>query len=144
MPQETSFFPEHLEGYVQDATQEFPEDSGAFHHYYKLVCSCGSQHFQLRKSNRESIRASCQQCGHEIVVYDLSYYPAACKVAGDEHFELLTLTSGTVENHTVFLMFEYGEFDDDQDFDRNDISWCQVFLKDASGRHACVFDDETA
>ncbi len=31
----------------------------------------------------------------------------------------------------------------EDEFDRNDISWCQVFVETASGNLAKVFDDET-
>ncbi|MDZ7619332.1 MAG: hypothetical protein U1E05_20220, partial [Patescibacteria group bacterium] len=130
--------------FVQDATKNFPGESDEFHHYYKLVCDCGSQRFLLHQSNRKSVVASCRQCGREIIVYDLSNYAAACKVAGEEHLSPMASADGATADVTVFVMYEYGEIDDDQEFDRNDVTWCQVFVEDASGTHVCVFDDETA
>jgi hypothetical protein len=75
------------------------------------------------------------------VVYDLAMYPAASKTRGAEVFEPLARESGSAS--PVFVRYEYGAPEPDVEFDRNDISWCQVFIETTSGSLAKVFDDET-
>lgn len=45
---------------------------------------------------------------------------------------------------SVYVMYEYGELDDDQQFDQNDITWCQVFIENENKQRVKVVDDETA
>jgi hypothetical protein len=77
-------------------------------------------------------------------VYDLSLYPAATKTAGDEDFAPLETSADLDVASAVFVMYEYGELDNDEVFDANAITWCQVFVQDKSSELRCVFDDETA
>jgi len=74
-------------------------------------------------------------------VYDLASYPTASKGKGDEWFtELDPTKEGALP---IYVSYEYGEFDDDQEFDQDDITWCQVFVEMGGGLRK-VFDDETA
>jgi hypothetical protein len=62
---------------------------------------------------------------------------------GDESFSEIKETKAG-SGLPVFVMYEYGELDDDQEFDPNDITWFQVFVEASNGRLVKVFDDETA
>jgi hypothetical protein len=43
----------------------------------------------------------------------------------------------------MFVAYEYGQMEPGEEFNRDDISWCQVFLR-ANGSLSQVFDDETS
>lgn len=135
-------FPEHLNGCVEDASFRFSADISPLHKYYKLKCHCGNILFRLFISNKKSLVAICSECGEKIIIYDLENYPAAIKLPGSETF--VSLRSDDQKPTTVFVMYEYGPIDDGEQFDRNDISWCQVFTEPDSGSLEKVFDDETA
>jgi hypothetical protein len=132
-----------MEGYASDANDQFADDADDYHHYFKIVCKCGDDRFRLIESNKQSVKAVCGKCGHEILLYDLSKYPAASKMPGDESFSEIKETKAG-SGLPVFVMYEYGELDDDQEFDPNDITWFQVFVEASNGRLVKVFDDETA
>jgi hypothetical protein len=43
----------------------------------------------------------------------------------------------------VYVSCEYGQLDEDQEFDQDDITWCQVFVE-KGGQLSRIFEDETA
>lgn len=45
---------------------------------------------------------------------------------------------------SVFVMFEYSKVDNGTAFNRNDITWSQVFWEKPDGTIEMVVDDETA
>jgi hypothetical protein len=63
------------------------------------------------------------------------------KEEGNEVFE--PLASNLERPLRVFVMYEYPA-DKDLIGDRNDITWCQIFVEPISGGLVKVFDDETA
>ena len=75
------------------------------------------------------------------MVYDLQFYPAASKSKGDEVF--LEMDISKEKPVKVYVGYEHGETDDDQEFDQNDITWCQIFADNDNGIIK-VFDVETA
>jgi len=135
-------YPEHLDNCVEDASHLFPGKVSDLHKHYQIVCHCGGSLFELFVSDKESVLAQCATCGTRIVVYDLASYPAAVKLRGEELFRPLAATENRPSR--VYVRYEYGPLDADQVFDRNDITWCQVFVESVSGRLEKVFDDETA
>ncbi|MCY2968448.1 MAG: hypothetical protein NT069_33290 [Planctomycetota bacterium] len=42
------------------------------------------------------------------------------------------------------MRIEYGDFDEDEVFDRNDVTWFTAFVGLPDGTLGIVFDDETA
>lgn len=136
-------YPSHVEGWVRDASALFPDQADDYHYFYQLVCPCGGKQFRARLSNQESLKVECGGCKREIVVYDLALYPAATKERGVEEFQLVRQAEFTGEEQ-VFVMYEYGQLDEDQPFDRNDITWCQAWLENSLGKRVMILDDETA
>ena len=135
--------PRHVDGWVVEANDRFPDEADDFHHFFKIQCECGRELFRLFESNKRSVKATCASCGRETLVYDLSRYPAASKLSGVESFVPMSVDQGD-SGLRVFVMYEYGEPDEDQKFDPDDISWCQVFVESKNGQIKKVFDDETA
>jgi hypothetical protein len=136
------FCPKHVENSVVKADDQFPKFADDFHHYFQIVCnSCGGRLFRLFVGDKRTVNAVCEACRVNVLVYDLERYPAATKTTGEETFSENQWTTRTAL--PVFVGYEYGEFDDDQEFDQNDITWCQIFVLH-EGSLVVVFDDETA
>ena len=135
-------YPEHVEGFVESASDRFLEQRSDYHYYYKLVCSCGRQEFESSIGTKLTVIAQCKACQKKLTVYDLSCYPAASKAAGVEKFRRLGFPSHNMG--MVYVMYEYGEQDEDEPFDRNDITWCRVWIENSQGILRLVLDDETA
>jgi hypothetical protein len=133
--------PTNLENLLEDSNARFPKAQDKFHHYFSLKCTCNGAKFCLLESNRRSVIAVCDRCGRELRIYDLAFYTSATKAKGDETFE--QVLTPVDEPSKVFIGFEYGETDDEEEFDRNDITWCTIFIEE-SGQLKQVFDDETA
>ena len=136
------FCPKHVEHSVVSAEDKFSADIDEFHHYFQIVCNaCGSRAFHLFLSDKDTVKALGAQCEKMVLIYDLALYPAATKLKDDESFSEIDLTkAGALP---IYVSYEYGGFDDDQEFDQNDITWCQVFVE-KGGELLKVFDDETA
>src|SRR5690349_10992679 len=105
--------PLHASGFVIDASSRFPGESDRHHFYYQLVCHQDARCFRLLKGNKQTVKAICARCGNEIIVYDLSYYPAASKNPGTEQFTSIRHPSGD-ESSLVYVMYEYGELDEEE------------------------------
>jgi len=134
--------PKHIEDSVVNAQEKFSGKADEFHQYFQVVCcKCASRIFHLFVSNKDSVKALCAKCRRTVLIYDLDVYPAATKLSGEEIFEELDVT--TRGPLPIYVGYEYGEFDDDQVFDQNDITWCQVFVEKGD-KLLKVFDDETA
>jgi len=135
-------YPAHLGEAVEDASGRFPENASDFHTLIALVCRCGSRTFDLLVSDRKSVVAVCEACGSKTVVYDLAFYPAAIKMPGPESFT--ELSGMPTRPAKIFVQYEYGPREPDMEFDRNAITWCQIFSESEIGTLVKVFDDETA
>lgn len=133
--------PKHIESSVVGADEliegVIDEDADSF----LLKCTCGSYAFHLFEGDKRSVVAQCLKCDSRIVVYDLVFYPSATKVKGEEIFQPFPGMDRLGDG--VYLVYEYGEFDEGDEFDQNDITWCQIFVMQAGGLKK-VFDDETA
>jgi hypothetical protein len=133
--------PEHVDGFVEPASERFSEHADDFHHFYRIVCRCRGQRFQVFLGDKKSVRVKCITCHTWITLHDLSLYPAAVTSSGVEEFQCVNDSGG---GSVVYVMYEYGERDEDETFDSNDISWCQVWIEDANGKLSRLMDDETA
>jgi hypothetical protein len=135
--------PDHVDGFTRDAEERFPETTDSFHPHYQIACPCGGTLFRTFLSNCKTVIALCAGCGRAVTIYDLACYPAATKSKGREEFRQVFHPSGEATSE-VFVMYEYGELDEDQAFDKNDITWCRIWLKDSTGSRAVMLDDESA
>ncbi len=133
--------PKHIEGLVEDANNRFPDDHDDFHHYFALKCLCGGERFSLVEGSKRSLIATCERCKREWRVYDLAYYTSASKGKGEEVFDRVLVSHE--QPSKLLIGYEYGEMDDEDEFDRDDITWCSVFV-DNGVKPSRVFDDETA
>lgn len=134
--------PNHVDRFVRNARARFPGQHDEFHHYYQIVCRCQAERFRILISDRDSVKARCLLCARQVILYDLEHYPAASKISGPEEFQEVTSNEG--DRLRVFVRYEYGEVDEGEPFDRNDITWCQVWLEREEGKLVRIFDDETA
>lgn len=75
-----------------------------------------------------------------ITVYDLKYYPAAIKL--NKNFIISKVNERFVQ---VYVNYEYDDeflYEDDVEFDANDITWGKVFIEN-NGELKKILDDET-
>lgn len=136
--------PRHVESYVQPASEKCPVPGSFddYHPLYQVVCACGGRLFHVLADEMPRVVADCGACANRVTVYDVRLYPAATGGPGGD--ELHDVSGGDVAVE-VFVMYEYGDPDIPDDFDPDDISWCQVFTYDArTGSVELVLDDETA
>lgn len=108
---------------------------------YKLKCTCRCENFVVYQDAYRSIFAKCSNCGKKIIVYDLQYYPAAAKLK--KSFTLKKVDELPV---SVYVNYEYSDeflYEDDVEFDVNDITWAKVFIYNGS-ELIKILDDEIA
>ena len=75
-----------------------------------------------------------------VTIYNLSYYPAAVSIQGNDAFKALDDPSDQI---ALFVMYEYGDQEPDVECDPNDITWCHIYVQRSNGDIHEVFDDET-
>ncbi len=141
--------PKHIEGYVVRMDEKnnkfFETYVSDFAFYYTIKCKCGNEKFHVIGNECPIVTVECCECGEGILVYDLIYYPAATSVDRHENFVKLVLEENDI--FEVCVLYEYSdEFElDDEEFDPNNLSWCQVFVRDPkSGEVWRILNDETA
>lgn len=108
---------------------------------YKLKCTCNCESFMVYKDVHPSVFAKCCYCDKMITVYDLDYYPVAVKLKRE--FPLKNVNDIPT---SVYVNYEYNDeflYEDDVEFDENDISWCKVFVEN-NNTLVKILDDETA
>ena len=108
---------------------------------YKVKCTCHCERFEVYQDAHPSIFAKCCNCGNMITVYDLKFYPAATKL--NKQFTISKVDERTVQ---VYVNYEYDDeflYEDDVEFDANDITWGKVFIAN-SDELKKILDDETA
>lgn len=120
---------------------EYEDD---YHFVYKIECACGNKKFEVYKDDHPTVVLRCSNCRRNITVYDLEYYPAATKLK--EEMERNQIVNQEDNLFNVYAIYEYSdEFEDDSEFDANDITWCFVFITDIKSRKLIkLVDDETA
>lgn len=114
---------------------------------YEVCCSCGNDKFVIYKNSEPKVTAYCESCGKTITLYDLIEYSCAVTVRKDGEEVLKKITTNNSDKFNVAIIFEYSdEFElDDENFDENDVTWCQIYLYDTvSMKSFMIVDDETA
>lgn len=143
--------PDHVKKYVRQIVGKnkfFDNNLGnnEFAFDYEVVCSCGSNEFAVYKNAEPKAACFCKSCGKEITLYDLTEYPCAVVVRKEEEV-LEKVTNGGNDKFNVAVRFEYSDefaFDDDE-FDENGITWCQIYIYDPEkSQSIMIVDDETA
>jgi len=139
--------PKHIEQYVRQV-----DDPSAFLAYecdeyalcYSVTCSCGCDEFRICLSAVPSVFAHCTECGNVLTIYDVRLYPAATP-GSDTTDSSDRFSQGGHEVFSVYVVYEYGELDEDESFNQDDITWCEVyaFVK-GTGTTVRVLSDETA
>lgn len=144
------YAPDHMKKYVKQIQGEnkFFSDSiyGEFTFAYEISCSCGCKEFVVYKNSEPKVMAYCASCGKQITLYDLIEYPCAT-TAGNREEELVKVINKNNDKFNVAIIIQYSdEFAfDDEEFDENDITWCQIFLYDTVNMQSImIVDDETA
>jgi hypothetical protein len=135
-------YPRHIDGFVVDASSRLVAKVDDYHFGFQLRCRCGANKFRIYRGTQMSIMGRCSICGHEFFVYNLRHYPAAVKPQGEELFDLIRINE--LEAGQVFVVYEYGEFDEDQPYDQDDITCCTIWIEDGNKNLIKVFNHETA
>lgn len=145
--------PEHLEGLyeiLKDLSKydiQYLDDLNEYTFAHEIKCTCLNKEFIIYKDGHPTVIAECNCCGKRITVYDLDFYPAATKIKEKLPMERYLSENGD-ELFNICVLYEYSdefEYEDDVEFDRNDISWCVIYgygLK--SKKIFQIINDETS
>jgi hypothetical protein len=140
--------PNHIEGYVERLPNKSKYVEYEFDEYtipYEVKCSCGNKEFIVYNNLEPRVELECTKCGNKIIVYDLDYYTCAEKYMEEELNLYISPYGDNIFN--VSVVYEYSdEFSfSDENFDKNDISWCYVYVYGIkSNKVYKIVDDETA
>ena len=107
---------------------------------YKVKCTCNCERFVVYRDAHPSIFAKCCNCGNMITVYDLECYPAAIKL--NKNYTINKVDEKSVQ---VYVNYEYDDeflYEEDVEFDTNDITWGKVFIAN-NDELKTILDDET-
>lgn len=145
------YAPSHIKQYVKPIlgkNKYFSDNiNGRFTFAYEVCCSCGNDEFVIYKNSEPKVTAYCESCGKTITLYDLIEYPCAVTVRKEGEEVLERVTNNNNDKFNVAIIFEYSdqfEFDD-ENFDENEVTWCQIYLYDTvSLQPIMIVDDETA
>ena len=135
--------PQHISGRLRDASERFAGHADDYHLFYNVICACGHDSFSVFRSAKPALKVICARCATEVIVYDASYYPAASRNKASEKFDRVP-GGHESERFQVYAMYEYGQLDDGEEFDPDDITWCQVFIENDRRQLVMILDDETA
>jgi hypothetical protein len=141
--------PDHIIGYVNyypelERFLNFKLDN--YHIPYNVICNCQNDEFIVLKDDRPYVNAKCSKCNNEIIVYDLSKYPAAADISTDQKM-VQYLSSKGDSIFRVFIVYEYSdEFSFDHKlFNNNDITACAVYGEGSKSKDFFeIINDETA
>lgn len=139
--------PEHIQLFaIPQKQEESPiavEADGVHDCLFGIACSCENVSFKLFTNERRKVIAICEKCELEVLIYDRNVYPASASRHGSEEMTLFQSDNGT-QVFNVFVVYSYGELDEDMEFDPNDICWCSVYALDDQAQRMLVLSDETA
>lgn len=144
------YAPDHIKKYVKRIVGNnkfFVNNIDKFTFAYEVICSCGNKELVIFKNSEPKVIAHCETCGETIIVYDLIEYPCAVTVRKNGEEVLEKITNGDSDKFNVAVVFEYSdEFElDDDEFDENEVTWCQIYLYDTKSLQSIlIVDDETA
>ena len=128
--------------YKDDAFQKLQQAyNDDFSYVYKVKCTCNSTRFFIYLDDHPTVIAECSICKKKIIIYDLSFYPAATKL--DESYVMHRIFDTANE---LYVNYEYSDeylYYKDVDFNPNDITWAKAFVK-KDEQLIKILDDETA
>ena len=144
------YAPNHIKKYLKQISENNKFFStpiyGEFTFGYEIQCSCGNNEFVVFKNSEPKVSAVCESCGNQITLYDLIEYPCAT-TARDPEEPLEKVINKRNDKFNIAIIIQYSDefaFDDER-FDENDITWCQIYLYDNVSRQSImIVDDETA
>ena len=144
------YAPNHIKEYVKPilGNNKFFKDDiyGKFTLAYEVNCNCGNNEFVIYKNSEPKVMAFCASCGKAITLYDLIEYPCAVTYRDNEEI-LRKVINKDKDKFNIAIIFQYSDdFDfDDEEFDENEITWCQIYLYDIVNLQSIlIVDDETA
>ena len=114
---------------------------GEYSYVYKVTCKCNNNKFMVYKDSHPTVIVECCACKRRIIVYNLSFYPSATKLS--KEYTMHCVSDSATE---VYVNYEYSDeykYEDDVDFDLNDIVWAKVFIKKGDSINK-ILDDETS
>ena len=144
------YAPSHIKKYLKQISENNKFFGtpiyGEFTFGYEVQCSCGNHEFAVFKNSEPKVSAVCESCGNQITVYDLIEYPCATTARNPEEPLEKVVHKGN-DKFNIAIVIQYSDeftFDDEM-FDENDITWCQIYLYDnAAQESVMIVDDETA
>ena len=144
------YAPSHIKKYakqIQGENKYFRDGIyGEVTFAYEISCNCGNKEFVVYKNSEPKVIAFCTSCGKQITLYDLIEYPCA-PTARDPEEKLEKIINKSNDKFNVAIIIQYSDqfaFNDER-FDENDITWCQIFLYDIVNLQSImIVDDETA
>lgn len=110
---------------------------------YKIKCDCGETKFKVYKDDHPSVLLKCNCCNKDIIVYNLSYYPAATKLYINYNKKQIQFVK--LECFNVYAIYQYDDefkLEYDVEFNKNDISWGIIYIKNNDFVKK-ILDDET-
>jgi len=138
--------PKHIEKYVcgfDDPANFLNYECNDYAACYLVRCKCAREEFRIYLSAVPSVLAQCIECGNMIRLYDVRLYPAATP-RSEATGPLDAFRHDGRDVFSVCVVYEYGELDDDESFDQDDISWCEVYAFVAGTNiRVRVLSDET-
>ncbi len=142
-------YPKHIEGYVEKMKLKdngfFDITENGYHFFYTIKCKCGSGLFHVLLNDDPTIKAQCCACSDLILIYDLIYYPTASMCGRSDEFKMVEVNNNKI--FEICVLYEYSdEFEvNDEEFDQDCLSWCQVFIKNKNNNSIIrILNDETA
>jgi hypothetical protein len=139
------YAPRHVQPFARPAVGDvdIPGRFAENHKLWKIACLCDADLFDLYVSDLPRAVARCMRCAKEIVLYDIREYPAGTPYRGASGLRRALVSA--VNGCAVYAMYEYGDIEEGAEPNPDDISWCQIFARDAStGEVTMVVDDEAA
>ena len=140
--------PKHIENYIISLTDtnifSIHQPVNNYHHSYLVKCSCGCEEFEIFINPEPMLMAKCKECGAEITVYNLRYYPAASLIS----FEGANTKYVSPRDDRIFnicVIYDYPELEVNEEYDQNDITWCVVYGVGIDSKDVFeILNDETA
>lgn len=129
------YAPDHIKKYVRPISEK-----------NKFFSTPIYDEFVVFKNSEPKVTAVCTACKKRIALYDLIEYPCAT-TARDPEEPLEKVINKNNDKFNAAIIIQYSDefaFNDER-FDENDITWCQIYLYDNVERQSMmIVDDETA
>jgi hypothetical protein len=141
--------PDHIRPFVTppdkaivDRLPVKPSDNYAV---FAVRCSCGADLFSVQADDLPTVVGACGACGAKITLYDIRNYPAGTPSRQPGPMRRIAAPTGE-GMFRVYVGYEYGDLDEDQEPDANDVTWGCVFGIAGEGTPTVfeILSDETA